>query len=111
MTFNKSKLAIALMSLAMAFGTIGVADAGTWTQHHPRRAEVNERLHRQDLRIKDERREGEFTKTQVRDLHAEDHGIRAEEKLMASRHDGHLTKADQRMLNHQENTVSKQIGR
>jgi len=44
-------------------------------------------------------------------LHKEDRQIRQEERSMASRNGGHITKQEQRTLNQQENGVSKQIGK
>jgi hypothetical protein len=82
----------------------------TWDQNHPRRAEVNGRLENQNSRIKQEVREGEISKGQARQLHAEDHAIRQEERAMAKTNDGHITGAEQKVLNQQENQVSRQIG-
>jgi len=82
-----------------------------WQQNHPRREQVNNRLARQNARIHTERKEGEITKGQAAKLHAEDHAIRQEERSMASTNGGHITKAEQRALNQQENQVSKQIGK
>jgi hypothetical protein len=42
-------------------------------------------------------------------LHAEDHAIRAEERVMAGFNSGHITRAEQRAPSWQENVVS-QIG-
>jgi hypothetical protein len=82
-----------------------------WDATHPRRDEVNDRLHNQDRRINQERREGELGRDQARQLHREDHRIRNEERRMAARDGGHITRADQHILNRQENRVSHQIGR
>ena len=82
-----------------------------WQKEHPRRTEVNARLANQNRRIDQERREGEISKSQARQLHREDHAIRQEERTMASTNHGHLTKAEQRSLNQQENQVSRQIGK
>ena len=86
------------------------ADAG-WRANHPRRAEVNARLANQDRRIHQERKEGEITAAQAHDLHAEDRGIRGQERYDASPNNGHITRAEQAQLNHEENQVSRQIGR
>jgi len=82
-----------------------------WQKDHPRRTEVNARLANQNKRINKEVKEGEITKAQAHKLHAEDHAIRREERTMASTNGGHITKAEQRALNQQENQVSKQIGK
>jgi len=88
-----------------------LADETQWQKDHPRRTEVNKRLANQNQRIKQERKEGEITKGKARKLHAEDHAIRQEERAMASTNGGHITKAEQKALNQQENQVSKQIGK
>ena len=103
-----------IFALSLAFaGTIaaGSANAAWWSDNHPRRAEVNTRLARQSHRIAEERHEGELTARQARYLHAEDHGIRAQERFYASRDGGHITRGEQARLNHEENMTSRQIGR
>jgi hypothetical protein len=107
----------AFKSTVLAFGVVAMlagataASAGTaWQNSHPRRAQVNARLANQNHRINTERREGEISKAQAQDLHAEDRGIRGEERLDASKDGGHITRAQQRRLNRQENAVSQQIG-
>ncbi|MDE2585503.1 MAG: hypothetical protein KGN39_08900 [Betaproteobacteria bacterium] len=108
------KLAAALISAAvvgMAVGNAAVAAEGQWAQNHPRRAEVNQRLENQSRRINQERKEGEISPAQARQLHKEDRQIRQEERDMASQNGGRITKQEQRTLNQQENAVSRQIGR
>jgi hypothetical protein len=103
-----------LFAMAMAVAGLGIAtnaDAAGWRWHHPRRAEVNHRLNHQFHRINLERRDGQITTRQAAYLHAEDRGIRAQERFDASRDDGHVTRGEQHQLNHEENGVSHQIGR
>ena len=98
---------------AAALAMVGMAtnaEAG-WRADHPRRAEVNARLTNQAHRINVERREGEITAAQAHDLHVQDRGIRAQERYDASGDGGHITRAEQAQLNHQENQVSREIGR
>jgi hypothetical protein len=109
-TVKFSRIAIALLSLGVMAGTTGLASAN-WDQKHPRRAEVNGRLAVQNLRIKQEVREGDLTHKQAHALHAEDRTIRREERFMAGQNGRHITRAEQRALNQQENKVSRQIGR
>lgn len=96
-------------SVAMA-GSAAAADT-KWEKHHPRREQVNHRLDHQNQRIHQEVKAGDMPKTEARHLHKEDRMLRHEERRMAEHHDGHLTKGEQRKLNHQENAVSKEIGR
>jgi Skp family chaperone for outer membrane proteins len=110
----------ALLAVAVAFaGTSSIAfaetapaatGAGQWAKDHPRRAQVNGRLANQNRRIKNEVKEGEITKGQAAQLHAQDHAIRKEERTMASTNGSHITKTEQRALNQQENQVSREIG-
>ena len=66
----------------------------------------------QDARIHNEVKSGQISKSQAQQLHAEDHGIRQEERTMASTNGGHyITKTEKQALNQQENQVSKQIGK
>lgn len=52
-----------------------------------------------------------MTKAQARQLHRKDRQIRQEERLMASQNGGHIAKSEQKVLNQQENAVSRQIGK
>jgi hypothetical protein len=92
--------------------TVSAAFAETqWERSHPRRDQVNDRLANQNRRIKRELKEGEITRQQAHQLHREDHAIRQEERDMAKINGGHITKGEQKVLNQQENAVSRQIGR
>lgn len=101
-----------LIALTIALTGAGLATSANadWRTRHPRRAEVNSRLHNQYRRINTERRDGRITGTQARDLHAEDRGIRGQERFDASHDGGHITRTERTQLNHEENGVSGQIG-
>jgi hypothetical protein len=104
-------LSIALLSAIFLASTAGSAFAETqWQKNHPRRTQVNKRLHNQNRRINEEVKEGKISQSQAAQLHKEDRQIRQEERAMASQNGGHITKQEQRTLNQQENAVSKQIG-
>jgi hypothetical protein len=109
-----SKLGRILMAGAAAVilgsGFSASAFANTWQANHPRRAEVNHRLAHQDHRINHEFRTGQISRGRAMYLHHEDREIRGEERAMARMDGGHITGADQRALNQQENYVSRQIG-
>ncbi len=81
-----------------------------WNQNHPRRAQVNHRLQRQNQRIRQERREGAISPAQAQQMHHEDHQIRREERQMARHQHGTISPQQQAQLNQQENAVSQQIG-
>jgi hypothetical protein len=106
--------------IAASVLTVGVAmssNAGIpasraeWREHHPRRAEVNARLARQQALIHHEVREGDLTRAQGAQLSAQDRAIRLQEQSMASTQGGHLTRVQQRQLNREENAVRGQIPR
>jgi hypothetical protein len=106
------KFTILAITIAMLATAATSANAETrWERNHPRRDQVNDRLENQNRRINQEYREGEITRGQAIQLHREDHAIRQEERTMSRFNDGHITPGEQRVLNLQEDAVSRQIGR
>jgi len=101
----------ALVAASATFVSSTAMAEGKWAQNHPRRAEVNARLNNQNRRINNELKNGQISQSQANALHKEDHQIRQEERDMASQNGGHITKAEQGVLNQQENAVSKEIGK
>jgi hypothetical protein len=99
--------AAVLISLAALAGTAS-ADT-TWQKNHPRREQVNNRLVNQNKRIHQDVKNGTLTKTQAAQLHKEDRQVRQEERAMANQNGGHITKAEQKVLNSQENKISSEI--
>ena len=111
---NKPLILAALLALSAGASfaqTPASAPAGKWAKEHPRRAEVNHRLAHQNKRIQNEVAEGKMTTDQAAKLHKQDAQIRQEERDMAAQNGGHITKAEQKVLNQQENKVSKEIGK
>jgi hypothetical protein len=100
-----------LASFILVAAGSAMAEETQWQKDHPRRAEVNQRLKNQDQRIKQEVKTGEITRTQGQVLHKEDRQIRQEERDMAKQSGGHITKGEKKVLNQQENAVSKEIGK
>ena len=107
-SFRKSlSFAAAMVMLA---GVVGTASAETtWQKNHPRRTQVNHRLHNQNRRIHNDVRNGTMTRRRAATVHREDHQVRQEERDMARQNGGHITKPEQRVLNKQENGISSQI--
>jgi hypothetical protein len=99
--------AAATVALAAVAGTSTAAT--TWQNCHPRRAEVNSRLHNQNVRIDRDVRDGTLSWHQAAVLHRDDRLIRQEERDMARMDGGHITRFEQRVLNQQENAVSRHI--
>jgi len=109
---NRTTRTTILISAALLFGGMATSSfaESQFDKTHPRREEVNNRIHNQDKRIHREVKEGDMTKAQAARLHRKDRHIRKEERAMAAKHGGHITKAEKRKLNRQENNVSKKIG-
>jgi hypothetical protein len=108
---NWGNAVVIAITTAFAVAVAGNAMAETqWQKDHPRRTQVNHRLANQNRRIHQEVKEGDLTKKQAATLHKDDHQIRQEERDMASQNGGHITKSEQKVLNQQENGISKQIG-
>jgi hypothetical protein len=108
--------AVALMgmlgALALTAGSAFAQDKDSqWAKDHPRREQVNQRLANQNKRINDQVAEGDMSKAKAARLKKKDRKIRQEERDMASQNGSHITKAEQKVLNQQENAVSKQIGK
>ena len=110
---SKFKMAIgmAVVSLFLVGNSVITFAESDWAKAHPRRHQVNKRLKNQNRRIKKEVREGEMTRGQARNLHKDDRMIRQEERDMAKQNGGHITKPEQKVLNQQENGVSRDIGK
>jgi len=105
---------VLITALAAGLLNAGVLAGGAfggerWNLNHPRRAEVNQRLHNQGQRIREGVKSGKLSQAQAQTLHQEDRQIRTEERADAAQNGSHITKAEQRQLNQQENAASKQI--
>jgi hypothetical protein len=87
----------------------GIGHADQWQNRHPRRAEVNHRLGRQNRRINQGLRHGQLNAGEAAQLHSEDQQIRGQEREDASLNNGHITHGEQRQINHEENAESRQI--
>ena len=111
MTRIRSACTTLAVLLAGATLSTAVLAETQWEKDHPRRDQVNDRLQNQDKRIHHEVKEGELSKGHAARLHRQDHAIRKEERRMAARHGGHITKAEQVKLDRQENRVSREIGK
>ena len=98
-----------LFTLAMlTIATPSFAD-GNWDANHPRREQVNDRLANQNRRIDNGVKTGKLSPQQAQQLHRQDHAIRTQERADAAAHGGHITKPEQRQINHEQNQNSRQI--
>ncbi len=108
--FSRKTVTIVIATAAFAFTAANAMADTHFQKTHPWREQVNNRLSRQNARIHQQVREGELSHAQAARLHARDRSIRAQERRMAARNGGHLTKAQQKALNRRENNVSRKIG-
>ncbi|HEX4180654.1 MAG TPA: hypothetical protein VHY32_07665 [Caulobacteraceae bacterium] len=109
---NMKKTALmALMGVVLAGGAVTAASAETpWQANHPARTEVNHRLANQAMRVRAERRDGVISARKAERIRIADRHILRQERRMAARHGGHLTRAQAHRLNREENHVSRHIG-
>ena len=103
------KIITAIATFALIGGSAVSVTAQTFDQTHPRRAEVNGRLADQNARIQQGVKDGQLSRNQAHQLHAEERAIRAEERADARVNGGHITKGEQRTINQQENANSRAI--
>lgn len=82
-----------------------------WQAAHPRREEVNNRLANQHGRIHQQVKAGDMSHARAARLHAADHRIRMQERHMAARNNGHITKREKARLNREENHVGHRIAK
>jgi len=76
---------------------------------HPRENEVNQRLDNQQARINQGLSNGTMTGQQAARDEKHDANIAQREAVDESKHNGHITKAEQARLNKSENRNSKRI--
>ncbi|MGA7742148.1 MAG: hypothetical protein WBP56_18500 [Polyangia bacterium] len=85
------------------------APGSKFATDHPRRNQVNKRVDNQRARINEGVKSGEINKAQAKQLRSNDRAIKAQEHADVKANGGHLTKAEQRQLNQEENANSKLI--
>jgi hypothetical protein len=113
-TFTKSLLALAVGGLMLA----GSASAQTSTSGagpgvvdpgHPRVNEVNKREQNQQKRIANGVNSGKLSAQQTSNLEKREANVQNREQKDMAAHNGHLTKAEQKGINRQQNRISKSI--
>ena len=112
MQFRNALIAAAGLAL-VAGATSATAQPGPdnrWQANHPAREEVNQRLQNINGDVRGERRDGEVSRREAMRFHHRAHFIRMEERRMAWRHGGHLTRHEVARLNHQENRLRNRVG-
>ena len=76
---------------------------------HPRVNQVNRREGRQQKRIGNGVANGTLTSKQATNLEKRETSVQNREKADMAAHNGHLTKAEQRGINRQQNRISRSI--
>jgi len=84
----------------------GVVDPG-----HPRVNQVNHREANQQKRIGNGVKNGTLTPKQTSHLEKREANLQNKEQADMAKHNGHLTKVEQKNLNHRENRISHSIKR
>jgi len=87
------------------------ASASWFSNHHPRRAQVDRREHRQQERIREGIGNGSLTPQETAQLERQEHALRQQERREVWANGGSLTKGEQRQLNREENALSHEIYR
>ena len=82
----------------------GVVDPG-----HPRVNQVNGREQNQQNRIAAGEKNGKLSPGQAANLEKREANVQSREQKDMAAHNGHLTKAEQRGINRQQNRISKSI--
>ena len=85
------------------------APGSNFATDHPRRNEVNHRVDNQRQRINEGVRTGKLSEQQAQQLRANDRAIKEQEHADVRANGGHLTPAEQRQVNQEENANSRLI--
>ena len=114
-TFSKSLLALAVGGLMVAGSaaqtTTSAAGPGVKDPGHPRVNQVNRRQTRQQKRITNGINNGSLNPKETAHLENREAKLQSTEQKDMAAHNGHLTKAEQKNLNHRENRISRSIHR
>jgi hypothetical protein len=113
--FTTSLLVLAVGGLMLAgsasaqTSTTSGAGPGVVDPGHPRVNEVNQREENQQQRIANGVQSGKLSAQQTANLEKREASVQNREKRDMAEHNGHLTKAEQRGINRQQNRISKSI--
>ena len=113
--FTKSLLVLAVGGLMIAgsapaqTSTTSGAGPGVVDPGHPRVNQVNNREENQQQRIGNGIKSGKLNSQQASNLEKLETSVQNREKKDMSEHNGHLTKAEQKGINRQQNRISKSI--
>ena len=115
--FGKSLLTLAVSGLMVAGSaaqtttTDSAAGPGVKDPGHPRVNQVNRREGRQQKRIANGINNGSLNSNEASHLEKREANLQNTEQKDMAEHNGHLTKGEQKNLNHRENKISRSIRR
>jgi hypothetical protein len=115
--FTNSLLVLAVGGLMIAgsasaqTSTTSGAGPGVVDPGHPRVNEVNGREENQQQRIGNGVKNGTLTPGQTANLENREASVQNREQRDMAKHNGHLTKAEQRGINRQQNRISRSISK
>jgi len=113
--FTNSLLILAVGGLMLAgsasaqTSTTSGAGPGVVDPGHPRVNQVNGREENQQQRIGNGIKSGKLNSQQAANLEKRETSVQNREKKDMAAHNGHLTKAEQKGINRQQNRISKSI--
>ena len=102
-------LAVGGMMLSASAQTAATAGPGAHDPGHPRVNQVNRRQTRQQKRIAQGINNGSLNPKEAAHLEKREASVQRQEQRDMAKHNGHLTKAEQRQLNRRENRISHSI--
>ena len=114
-TFTKSLLMLAVGGLMLAgsasaqTSTTSGAGPGVVDPGHPRVNQVNGREENQQQRIGNGIKSGQLNSQQAANLEKRETSVQNREQKDMAKNNGHLTKAEQKGINRQQNRISKSI--
>jgi hypothetical protein len=101
----------AAAGLLLAGSAAAQAGPGKVDPGHPRVNQVNRRETRQQKRIASGVKNGTLTPKQTSHMEKRENAVQNREQADMAKHNGHLTKAEQRGINRQQNRISRSIYR
>jgi hypothetical protein len=106
---TQSLLVLAAGGLMLVGSAAAQAGAGQVDPGHPRVNQVNGRETRQQDRIANGIKNGQLRPGQTARLERGEQRLQRNERRDMAKDNGHLTKQDQRQLNHEANNMSKRV--
>ena len=102
-------LMVAGSAAAQTANTTSGAGPGVVDPGHPRVNQVNRREARQQQRIGNGIKSGKLNSKQAAHLEKREASVQNRKQKDMAKHNGHLTKAEQKGINRQQNRISKSI--